>query len=229
MKGFLNKDERQIIWRKLNSHDWDIWRVAHNPTYRLVMDIEYYAESGYLDLVEWARKRRCPWNHGVCSAAAKGGQLEVLQWLRANRAPWNEWVCTYAAENGHLEVLQWARANGAPWDKDEICPVAAMKGYLDIIVWARDHGTTCDAKIFINATTGGHLNVLKWAKSNIPLIPWNEHLCSFAAFKGHLHVIQWALSQNPPAPLNIERVREIAKKYNRLNILEFINNEGFPQ
>ena len=228
MQG-LNKDERKIIWRKLSWQDRALWRVALNPTYRLVMDIEYYAESGYLDLVEWARKRRCPWNWRVCEAAAKGGQLEVLKWLRANGAPWNASVCAYAARYGHLEVLQWARENGAPWYEDEICPIAARKGYLNIVIWARDHGATCDAHVFINAAAGGHLNILKWAKSIVPLIPWDEHLCTFAAFNGHLDVIQWALSQDPPAPLNIERVRETAKRNNRLNILEFINNEGFPQ
>ena len=40
--------------------------------------------------LKWARENGCPWDKGVCSAAARGGHLEVLQYARANGCPWDE-------------------------------------------------------------------------------------------------------------------------------------------
>ena len=31
-------------------------------------------------MLQWARKRGCPWVGGTCARAAPGGYLEVLQW-----------------------------------------------------------------------------------------------------------------------------------------------------
>ena len=67
--------------------------------------------------LKWARENGCPWDEGVCSAAARGGHLEVLQYAHANECPWDEGTCSSAAAKGHLEVLRWARANGCPWDE----------------------------------------------------------------------------------------------------------------
>ena len=52
----------------------------------------------------------------TCYAAA-GGHLEVLQWLRLHKFPWNDRVTSIAAREGHLEVLTWARDNGCPLDE----------------------------------------------------------------------------------------------------------------
>ena len=48
----------------------------------------------------------------ICTKAAKGGHLEILQWARFYKFPWDEYTCLEAAYGGHLEVLQWARLNG---------------------------------------------------------------------------------------------------------------------
>ena len=89
--------------------------------------------------LKWARENGCPWDGGVCSAAARGGHLEVLQYAHANECPWDEDTCSSAAVKGHLEVLQYARANGCPWD-ESTCRVAAGAGHLEVLQWARANG-----------------------------------------------------------------------------------------
>ena len=51
MKGFLNKDERRIIYQKLHPADWEIWRVAHNPQYvPMTINYSYYVKNNYINL-----------------------------------------------------------------------------------------------------------------------------------------------------------------------------------
>jgi hypothetical protein len=69
-----------------------------------------------LDVLQWLRERRCPWNATTCEWAAAKGHLVMLQWLREHHCPWGEGnVCLRAAMGGHLELLKWAWAKGCPW------------------------------------------------------------------------------------------------------------------
>ena len=45
-------------------------------------------------------------------------------------------------------------------------------------------------RILVSAATGGHLEVLKWARENG--CPWNEYDLSCAAEGGHIEVLKWA-------------------------------------
>ena len=80
----------------------------------------YAARGGHLEVLQWARANRCPWDWATCAFAAEGGHLEVLQWARANGCKWDAQTCSRAARGGHLEMLQWARANGCEWDRDHV-------------------------------------------------------------------------------------------------------------
>ena len=61
-----------------------------------------------------ARANGCSWNERTCTYAAESGHLEVLQWAHANGCPWDKSTCVNAADNRHLELLNWAIANGCP-------------------------------------------------------------------------------------------------------------------
>ena len=45
--------------------------------------------------------------------AAEGGNLELVQWLYASGCPCDT-TCNGAARGGHLKVMQWALAHGCP-------------------------------------------------------------------------------------------------------------------
>jgi hypothetical protein len=97
------------------------------------------AEHGALEVLQWARTQKCPWNSLTCFYIAKRGLLEVLQWARKEGCPWDSWVCTVAASEGHLNVLRWAHENGCPFTS-EACFWAAENGQLDALQWLHEHG-----------------------------------------------------------------------------------------
>ena len=50
------------------------------------------------------------------------------------------------------------------------------------------------------AARGGHLEVLKWLRSQDDPCPWDEETCYCAALGGHLEVLHWLRSQEDPCP-----------------------------
>ena len=67
------------------------------------MTCEAAADSGYLEMLQWLRSKRCPWNERTFEAAALSGHLEILQWLHNQGCRLNEDTCIFdAAQSGHL-------------------------------------------------------------------------------------------------------------------------------
>jgi hypothetical protein len=60
---------------------------------------------GHLEMLQWLRANRCPWDEETCALAAEGGQPAVLRWAHANGCPWDHRTCANAAEGGHFELL----------------------------------------------------------------------------------------------------------------------------
>ena len=59
----------------------------------------------------WARRLGCPWDEGVCIAAAEIGELDLLQWVIWQGYAWNErssqqqqylvmWWCWSGSDHG---------------------------------------------------------------------------------------------------------------------------------
>ena len=113
-----------------------------------MIHVYFAACKGYLEILQWAKSQRCPWDSNTCSFAAKFGHLEILQWVRSQSCPWDSRSCSYAALNGHLEVLQWARSQGCPWDT-LTCSYAAMKGHLIVLQWARCQGCPWNSDTYL--------------------------------------------------------------------------------
>jgi hypothetical protein len=111
MKGFLNKDERQIIYRKLHPADWEMWRVAHNPRYRPNIDIEYIVKNGYLDIIAWMNE---PQRDNAYNYAFNNQDLKVLQCLKDNNYQFDPSMGTNAVDRNYLKVLQWIKDNNIP-------------------------------------------------------------------------------------------------------------------
>ena len=53
-------------------------------------------------------------NEWTCTRAVGGGHLEVLEWARENKCPWDCNVLRRAEARGHDRVAAWARNNGCP-------------------------------------------------------------------------------------------------------------------
>jgi uncharacterized protein YabN with tetrapyrrole methylase and pyrophosphatase domain len=128
-----------IIVSKLNTMDYtmlhftskELRKYTTNKVYKKITMCERAAETGYLNVLKWARENNCSWNDWACHNAAYNDHLNVLKYLREYGCPWDKYTCYYAVETGHLDVLKWARENGCPWD-DRIKELAAEKGYIEL-------------------------------------------------------------------------------------------------
>ena len=67
---------------------------------------------------------------------------------------------------------------------------AATCGHLDLLKWARTNGCDWDSDVCANAAENGHLEVLKWARING--CEWYSDVCTNAAENGHLEILKWA-------------------------------------
>jgi hypothetical protein len=82
------------------------------------------AFKGRLQLVQWLRERRCPWEDTkVLSNAAASGSVELLAWLHSVTAPWSDAtkvdLLDEAAVYDQLDAVKWLKETAkAPWPDD---------------------------------------------------------------------------------------------------------------
>lgn len=99
----------------------------------------------------------------TCTSAAEGGHLNVLTWARSKRCAWGGNICSIAAYKGHLAVLQWARVNGCPWDHSTFVN-AAMGGHMDVLWYLRDNRCPIDVEFYVQCSANAE--VTKWITAN---------------------------------------------------------------
>ena len=73
---------------------------------------------------------------------------------------------------------------------ESVCSAAAAGGHLEVLKWARTNGCGWNHRVCTEAARHGHLEVLKWARSHG--CPLDADTCSSAAAGGRLEVLQWA-------------------------------------
>ena len=95
---------------------------------------------------------------------------------------------------GSVELVTWALDQGCPhWrgaNRIKICWAAARGGHLETLKWLRTNAYEWKSETCSSAAHGGHLEVLKWARANG--CEWDGRTCSSAARGGHLEVLKWA-------------------------------------
>ena len=64
-----------------------------------------------------------------------------------------------------------------------ICLFAAENGHLEFLKWAKSNGCDFYLDTCAYAAKNGHLKVLKWARANG--CEWDSKTCAYAAENGH--------------------------------------------
>ncbi|KAL6059439.1 Ankyrin repeat domain containing protein [Balamuthia mandrillaris] len=211
----------------------------------------YFAMTGDLELLRWARDQGFPWTEEVCSTAARSKHLALLKWARENGCPWRDQdmresavhggldvlkfvvgqgvtlagdpcVCALAARRGSLEMVQWAKENGCPWDATFMAE-ATKTDHLEIVKWARENGCPWDSRAMMNAAVWGDLKRCQWLKQHG--CPWNAETTKTAASKGDLRLLQWA--QEHGCPWDIKTSIAAAESGN-LGVLQWALKNGCP-
>ena len=141
----------------------------------------------------------------------------------------------YCAMNGYIHILQWSlnpqmtRAYKTPLDA-YVCTLAAEYGHLDVLQWARAQVPPIpwDRWTPAYAAYSGHLEVLKWARAQVPPVPWDGWTCTLAASGGYLEVLKWARAQVPPAPWD-GFTCSMAADNGHLAVLQWARENGCPE
>ena len=72
--------------------------------------------AGNVEVLQYLRANKCPWDHDTCDLAAMNGHVEVLKWARAQvpPCPWTYRAIAGAVSDDEPEAAEWCRANGCP-------------------------------------------------------------------------------------------------------------------
>lgn len=128
----------------------------------------------------------------ACMCSVEKYQWACQQGLRASKM--DCLVC--AARIGALhvctslfspELVSQAAATRPP---AEVCRAAATGGHIDVIRWARAHGLAWDASCCAAAAFAGDLACLQWLRANG--CPWDKNCSARASVEGHAAVLAWA-------------------------------------
>ena len=135
------------------------------------------------------------------------------------------WV---AAHEGYLDVLKtyWSdlpEENKSRLMDQYMCTLAVCGGHLEVLKWLRSEGCPWDDDICSYAAREGHLEVLKWVRSEG--CPWDAYTCSQAAEGGHLEVLRWLRSEGCPWD---DDICSYAAREGHLEVLKWVRSEGCP-
>ena len=72
----------------------------------------------------------------------------------------------------------------------------------------------------LDAAENGHLDMLKWARRQFPLCPWDWQTTAMAAEKGHLDVLMWAHKHGCPSHA---KMRNFVNKGGHLDVIEWLD------
>jgi hypothetical protein len=133
----------------------------------------------------------------------------------------------FLVSNGLLPLVQ--RVFHGEEKVPRVCTVAAANGHLDVLRWLRTQDPPCPWNEWVccYAAQNGHLDVLKWLRAQDPPCPWNEWVCCYAAQNGQLDVLKWLRAQDPPCPWNTWTCANAAY-YGHLDVLKWSRSQDPP-
>ncbi len=104
-----NCETQHIICRKAKEFsNLDLQRGIN--TYGCVI-CKKAAKYGDLEILKWARQKRCKMPR-TCEIAAKHGHLHIIEWALGNKGKWNVEILENAKKNGHKHIVDFAQENG---------------------------------------------------------------------------------------------------------------------
>jgi len=159
------------------------------------------AQTNKLELLKWAREeKKCKWDEGPITAAARQGNMEMVKYCVAKKCPINEWACESATSAGHLEVLKYLREEAkAPWDF-YTAAWAAENGHLHILEYLVERKYDRYSEwACMHAAKNGHLDCLKYLRETAKA-PWDSRAVRLAHENNQTECLQYLLDNDCPLP-----------------------------
>lgn len=158
----------------------------------------------------------------IYDIAVVNGQFECLMYIKQMGYAWSANTTANAVSGGKLEMLKFLHERGCPWDHN-VCEIAAMYKHFDCFKYAIENGCPCDMNTSPYVAEAGRLDLLKILHENGHKFLWSTG--SYAAENGHFDCVKYLCEiKNPKVPY----FSRGAIKANRLDILEYVVNNGCP-
>lgn len=179
-----------LKWLREHNYQWD-YHTCVNA-----------AERGNMEILKWAINKGCPVTENVYIKAVIKGRLMMLQWLINNEFIDQRYNCAellnMAARYGHLNILKWLHTNNTKHIQrityDHLSWLPERITY-DQLSWLPEGHRSLYENVCSYAARGGHLQILKWAKSNG--YKWCKYeICKDAAYSGNIEMIKWLREHN---------------------------------
>ncbi|GFH53350.1 hypothetical protein CTEN210_09826 [Chaetoceros tenuissimus] len=131
-----------------------------------------------------------------------------------------------AAYHGNLEILKWLHSNkgGLSSLAGNIFRALATGGHLDIIIWAKDCAKlSFDTQDCINgAVSSGNLDLIKWLRGEGA--QWNYFTLFSAVRNGNIELLHYLFQSRCPFTDPIACAEAVTKK--SLEVLQFLHQHG---
>lgn len=152
-----------------------------------------------VNVARWLISNDCKVDEDAYVEAASIRNVILLKMFseRENFGGFSQKVLRYAGSIATVEFLLHT-GQTPPYLTPRVIAMAALKGELDFVK---------------------HLKLLG--------CPWDERVCWMAAYGGHIHVLKWARSQNPPCRWDIMTVIW-AKQRKYPEIVKYAVDNGCP-
>ena len=227
-KDLGKKMRTNLCEYNIHLYTWQSGKVASHTLgwFQWVCDT-FEILPGFEDRWSMRRVKGAVHEGDLLNYAVFQGSIEILRWLMEEKGCKLNWNHTgeWAGMGGSIEVLEylWETGNlgiwGGEWEHEftsDVCAGAARGGHLEALKWARSQDPPFPwyEETCTWAAYGGHFDVLKWVRDQDPPCPWNEWSCANAAEGGHLDILKWARSQNPPCPWSRHHCRKGAASHN---------------
>lgn len=107
---------------------------------------------------------------------------------------------------------------------------AAWYGHLNVLKWLRSEGVPCNESTCAEAIRMGHLDCLKWLREGgVPLKVWGESgACAVAAGGRNMDVLKWLRSEGGGVVPWDEWACAGAAECGQLDVLKWLRSEGAP-
>lgn len=204
----------------------DLLRMAVNLGVFAFPCQTFAAEIGSVKILEWydSEINKIFPNH-VGYVAAKRGHWKVLDWLIKKNSCLDCSVIVGAVEFGNLEIVQKLKAYGCQWS-NAVCEIAAEKGHLEILKWLRSNPEDLcpwNEGTSLKAAQSGDLETLRWLKEQN--CPWNSNVSLILTMCGHFETLKWEVDNG--GEWDAKMFNWIAEKGN-IEVLQWACEKGYP-
>ncbi|EFA79507.1 ankyrin repeat-containing protein [Heterostelium album PN500] len=185
------------------------------------------AHNGHLDiLIALDQFNHLPTTTVALDNAAARGHMKIVRFLHSRQAKCTTNAINYAAYNGHYQVVHFLLENRSEGCTREAMDLSSMHGHLDIVKLLHERSDKGCSQSAVDLAAGNcHFHVVQF------LIENRKEGCSVYALSnaiiiGHLPMFQYLAEKTAFLKDEevVERLYEIAKSHDKLEIVEFLKN-----